>query len=252
MIDTDKITKDIKNLGNSVVTTVKKVLIGVFTFFTIAISGISLMLFFSGHPVGFAVGIFFGFLALAFLVSAIAIYMSLKESGNESTTNYRKEINSCQKVLDNLKKFMNNQTNRNEYLPIYNSLLESLNNAKLLSKKIDSIRDTMKGREWNINYINEQISNERTKPNSDMRVVSQLEEQRVNIEKLKERERELLNKLSLLKTNFNSIYTKITLLATSDTGRASFDEIETEIKKNLDFELKVSQYEKELDRGVDL
>ncbi|HOV13290.1 MAG TPA: hypothetical protein PK771_03310 [Spirochaetota bacterium] len=251
-IDTKSIEKDIKKIGKSVVSTVKKTLIGIFTFLTIAFSGISVMLFFLNIPISTAVGIFFAFLAAAFLIIDFAIFMSLKGSDDGGNYNYRKEIGACEKILNNLKKFINTQKNRDEYMVIYNQLVESLENAKLLSVKIDNIRTTLKGKDWNIQSINEQISNERTKSNPDTKLVTQLEEQRNNIGKLVEREQQLLNKLSLLKSNFSSIYTKITLLSTSDDEKSGFDEIETEIQKNLDFKLKVSKYEEELNKDIDL
>ena len=249
MFDTNKIEKNIKKIQKSVVSTVKKTLIGIFTFLTIAFTGISAMLFFMNIPISTAVGIFFGFLAFAFFVIDAAIFISLKGSDGGEYYNYRKEIVSCEKILNNLKKFVNSQKNKEEYLSIYNQLSESLENAKLLSKKIDGIRTNLKTKEWNINFVDEQINNERQKSKPDTRIIEKLNEQKSNINQLIERENLLVGKLSLLNTNFSSIYTKITLLSTSDDEKSGFDEIETEIQKNLDFKLKVSKYENELDKG---
>ena len=79
-------------------------------------------------------------------------------------------------------------------------------------------------------------------------ILEKLEEQKGNIIKLKERQASLSGQISLLKSNFNSVYTKITLLDTTD--KVGFDEIETEIHKILDFKLKVSNYEEQLDREM--
>lgn len=251
MFDSSKIEKNIKRIGRSVISTVKKTFIGIFTFLTITLSGLAAMFFFMNFPLSTAIGIFFGFLALAFLIADVSILVSLSGS-SEDDYNYRKEIISCEKTLVNLKRFINSQPNKDEYINIYNSLNQSLENAKLSSKKIDNIRTTLKNKDWNIDYIEKQISNEFLKSNKDKNLIDKLNEQKENINKLKEREEQLITKLALLKTNFNSIYTKITLLSTSDGEKNSFDEIETEIQKNLDFKLKVSQYEEELGRKVEL
>ncbi len=253
MFDTNKIEKNIKKIQKSVVSTVKKTMIGIFSFLTIVFTGVSVMLFLTNIPIiSSAISIFFGFLAFAFLVLDASLLISLSGAANgKDFYNYRKEILSCEKILSSIKKIANSKKDKGEYLLIYNQLSESLENAKSLSKKIDSIRSNLKLRDWDINYVEEQILLEKQKPNSDARIIERLEEQKNNIEKLIQKENQLTSKLALLKTNFSSIYTKITLLSASDDEKTGFDEIETEIQKNLDFKLKVSKYEDELEKELE-
>jgi hypothetical protein len=245
----DKIGIYAKKVQKTMITTIKKILAGVFGFFSFAFICFSVLFYLVKIPgVGtpfIGVGIFFSCLAIAMFI--LSIFMLKTSSGTGISKLHYSEIHESERLLQKIKIQLDSQNIKNEFVNIYNTLSNELENAKKIAVKIDDIQKTLKAPEWDINEVVIKIDTENRKQNPNQGILVKLNEQKENISKLKQRQEELSNQITLLKTNFNSIYTKITLLDTTD--RVSFDQIETEIQKMLDFKLKVSKYEEELDKG---
>jgi hypothetical protein len=242
----DKIGIYAKKVKKTVVSTIKKIFAGIFGFFTFVFAGFSVLFYLIKIPgIGFGLGVFFTVLSACMLALAIILLISIK--GSSSKTHYS-DINDCEKLLQKIKIQIDSQNVKDDFLNIYNTLFNELQNAKLIAKKIDDIQKTLKTPEWDVNEVMLKIEIESKKPNSNPAILEKLAEQKENISKLKKRQDDLSNEITLLKANFNSIYTKITLLDTTD--KVSFDQIETDIQKMLDFKLKVSKYEEELDKKI--
>jgi len=189
----------------------------------------------------FFIGISGGLLLLMFLVSKIPDF---------SKRHYvSKEIKECENLLNEIKGYINNNESlKNEFKTIIKDLNDGLKQAKDIASKIYNIEKTLQKKDWNILLIEKKIKQEETKPNKNEIDIKKLIEQKDNIKKLTDLQNNLISQLSSIKHTFNSVYTKLTLLDTSK--KADFDSVETEIKKVLDFKLKVTEYEKELDKEL--
>jgi|GEM_PF-3683721 len=154
-------------------------------------------------------------------------------------------IKSCEEILLKIKNLIKKQKLNIDLKKIYTGLNKELNSVKGLLKKIDFINDTLEDPFWDTNKINERIEAEKLKEPHNTKRIDKLIDMIKHIEKLKERRTRYLNRITDLEINFKTIYTKITLLDNEDYKTS--DEIETEIQKILDFQLKVNEYEEKLD-----
>lgn len=181
------------------------------------------------------------FLLLALLVLRIPDF---------SSKHYvRKEIKECENLFEQIKKYINsNDKLKSEFKNIIKELNDGLKQAKELANKIYNIDNTLRKKDWDISSITNKINKEQSKIDKDQMTINRLLEHKNNIEKLTNLQNSLINQLSGIKHTFNSVYAKITLLDTS--SKASFDSVETEIQKILDFKLKVAKYEEELDKEL--
>ncbi|HOJ64209.1 MAG TPA: hypothetical protein PLE45_07285 [Spirochaetota bacterium] len=181
------------------------------------------------------------FLLLSFLVLKIPDF---------SRKHYvAKEIKECENLFNEIKKYINdNDKIKAEFKGIIKDLNEGIKQAKDLANRIYSIENTLAKKDWDISYITNKIKKEESKSDKDEMILKRLMEQKDNINKLTNLQNNFINQLSGIKHTFNSVYTKLTLIDTSN--RADFDSVETEIQKILDFKLKVAKYEEELDKEL--
>jgi hypothetical protein len=243
----DKIGAYAVKVKKTVVSTVKKIFAGIFGFLAFAFTGFAALFFLVKIPyVGTLIGVGVFFICLA--VAMVILTAAMLRSGGSISKVHSADIAECEKLLKKIKFQIDNQKLKNEFSDIFATLSKELVNAKKIAFKINSIQKTLRLPEWDLNEVTIKINSETKKANANQTLLQKLNEQKENILKLKNRQTELTDQITMLKANFNSIYTKITLLDTTD--KVGFDEIETEIHKILDFKLKVSNFEDELDREL--
>ncbi|OHD11686.1 MAG: hypothetical protein A2086_11895 [Spirochaetes bacterium GWD1_27_9] len=245
----NKIETYAKKIGKSVVSVTRKVFGGISLFLTFLFAGLSALFFVVDFPVVhniIGLGIFFAFIGAGFLVLSILLF---KGSGNLEGKAHHADVKTCKELLKKIRIYLKSENINIEFSDTYIRLKEQLENSKILAKRIDNILKITKSKDWDTEEIINRISYESKKTEVDRDLIKKLTEQKENIIKIKEKENNLRKQLSNLKTNFNSIYTKLTVLDT--TNQVDVDKIEEEIQKTLDFKLKVSKYEEELKKDFE-
>jgi hypothetical protein len=244
------VSKKIKGVQKTVVSTARKVLAGLFGFFSVGFGGLTALftvLGFTAHP-GFLAGTaFFGIVTAFFVILVIAMLRTGTPTAGKS---HYEDIATCETLLKRIDDVLDNQQIKSEFGHIHSKLKKELKNARPVAKKIDGIVKTMQASEWNMDAVTARLNAEKDKIIPNEAMVAKLEDQLSNIGILKNREQKMRDELAMLRQDFNSIYTKLTLLDT--TERVAFDAIETEIQKILDRKLRVQKFEDQLDEGLDL
>jgi DNA repair ATPase RecN len=137
---------------------------------------------------------------------------------------------------------------KEELKGIYSKMLSEYENAKKISVKINEINKMLSDPDWDLDKIQKNIQREKDKIPQDPKRLERMYEMHSHIQQLHEKKSRLCNQISDLNISFQTIYTKLTLLDIQE--ESNFDEIETEIRRILDFKLKVDQYEEKLDREL--
>ena len=217
---------------------IKKIVAGILGVGVIG-SGVLALIFLS--IVWMPLTIYFAIQGGLFLILALLVF-KIPDLSKKHYIN--KEIKECEELLSQIKKFVNeNDKLKNEFRTIVKDLNDGLKDAKNLAEKIYGIEKTLSKKEWDIDYVEKKLKNATSEIEK-----KRLTEQKDNINKLLELQAKLIDQLLSIKHTFNSVYTKLTLLDTSN--KIEFDAVETEIKKVFDFKLKVAKYEEELDKEL--
>ncbi len=171
-----------------------------------------------------------------------------KEFDAVKTVKYKHhdDLKSFTDVLNKIKEFIEKNPKNSELKHIYQSLQKEMDHAGEISERLDMINKTLDDPYWDMTGINERIKNEENKSPVDHGRLDRLNEMKEHVIKLKEKKEKLEGSIGDLALSFQTIFTKMTLVDNYD--RASFDEIETEIKKILDHQIKVSEYEEKLEK----
>jgi predicted RNase H-like nuclease (RuvC/YqgF family) len=196
-------------------------------------------------------------IGILFFVLAPLIGSSMKRIRNEKQGNFKtdhfnerktrkkyySDIKNCEIILSKIKNTVK-KNNISELKDIYKQLQDELKNGKKIAKKIDSINESLREPDWNLDKLNQRIKKEESTDPVNLERLEKLKEMKEQILRLKNRRLQFINQISDLALSFQTIYTKMALLDSEDFN--SFDQIETEIQKILDFKLKVSEFEEEL------
>jgi|GEM_PF-3384275 len=252
----DPITKIVDSIISD--KTIKKAGIFITNVVSIMLSFIS-ALFFASSALFVILGLttsfplFFG-LSIFLVIPAIFILVVSINLKKGNLKNYSKkhfkEIKDCENILQRVKDHLKNEKiSRNEYKHIYGSMKKELKNAKDVAKKIDVIIKALRSPDYSINAIESRIKEEENKDPKNEAIIKTLKEQVKNIKKLEERVKDLQDHISNLKLNFNSIFTKVTLLGTE--SKVGIDDVETEIQKILNFKMNVAKFEEELAKELE-
>lgn len=224
-----------KNKLMDIIKNIVWIVLGIYAFGSFALS----LIFFSIKWL--PIGIFF-LIPSGILLFIVFFIINILDSSKKNYVN--KELQENKELLEQIKKFINeNNKFKNEFSSMLKDLNEGLKDAKKIADKICSIEKTLRKKDWDSDYIEKKLKSAKTEIEK-----KRLTEQKDNINKLIELQNKLIEQLLNIKHTFNSVYTKLTLLDTSN--RIEFDSVETEIKKILDFKLKVVKYEEELDKEL--
>ncbi len=202
---------------------------------------------FTSFKIFFPISVLFIIPAIFF---AFFAYKINREAYGYSKQHYV-DIKSCQNILQKIKDQYGNEKkiSKEEFNHIFDSMKKELKNARVTTKKIDSIISVMKTPDFDLLRIDKKISEEKIKVDPDENRIKTLMEQKENIKVIEKRVKNLQDEISNLRLNFNSIFTKLTLINTR--SKTNYDEIETDIQKILDFKLHVSKYEEELSNDLE-
>jgi hypothetical protein len=176
-------------------------------------------------------------------------YYNIKKQNLKNYKNtHLTDLKSAERILHKIKEYLKKEKLKDELKSIYSKMLKEYENAKKISIKITEINNILNDEDWNLNKINKNIEDEKNKITQDPKRLDRMYEMRSHVQQLIERKERLANQISDLNMSFQTIYTKITLLDIQSEN--SFDEIETEIQRILDFKLKVDHYEDKLDKEL--
>jgi uncharacterized membrane protein len=224
---------------------------GLITKILTIIFGFAAVCFFSGAITFLILGIiaFRPFLALSvfFTVPAvILIIISYKFANKNYSNSHIKDVKECHRILKNVKnQLKSGHVGKNEAGHIYKTMNAELKNVKILSDKISRAIKNMKSPDYDVVILTKRIKDLKEKEPVDESLINRLNEQKENVLHVEEKIRKTKEQIANLRLFFNSIYTKLTLISTK-TDRNSFDDVETEIQKMLNFKLNVSKFEDDL------
>ena len=159
-----------------------------------------------------------------------------------------KDLKSAEKILSKVKNYIKKGNLKQDMKGIYLKMQSEYDRAKKTVSKINEINDMLNDPDWNPDRIEKNIRKEENNINQDPKRIERMREMLNHIKQLMERKSRLINQISDLNISFQTIYTKLTLLNIQEEN--NFDEIETEIQRILDFQLKVDEYEDKLDREM--
>ncbi len=239
--------KTIKKAGNIITNIVAGILAFVSVLFIISAGVFITAALTTGLPFFYVPSVFLG---ITGIIIGIGSYRTKKGIliKNRSRDHYR-DYRSCEDILKSVKfQMKTDRISREEYHHIFDTMKKELAEAKIIVTKIDNIGKTLKSPDCNVAVIDGRIREEKSKDPANENLVKTLENHRENVIKLENHEKKLRDQISNLKFNFNSVFTKLTLLDTQ--SRPKFDDIETDLQKILDFKLEVSRYEDELLRDI--
>jgi DNA repair exonuclease SbcCD ATPase subunit len=217
------------------------------------ITGIAAFCFFSGAATFLILGILAFKPLLAFSIffavpAVILTIISYKLTGkyiNFSNTQH-KDLKECVKILKDVKNFLKSgNVEKKEADHIYRTMHDELKNVKLLSGKIDEAIKNMSSQDYDVVKLAKRINDLKGKEPIDESLIKRLYEQKENVLLVEEKIKKIREQISNVRLFFNSIYTKLTLISTVD-NKDSFDAVETEIQKMLNFKLNVSKFSEEL------
>lgn len=230
---------------------ISRVFSGLFTFFAIsfyATAAFFLLAGISGHQILLSIGASLLIFAIFFTYMAVQIQESIKP---KYSIQHHKDIRACRDILEKVEGHIkNNRIGPLERKNIYRTMKKELRNAGKIAKKIDEILKHASRLTQELTSVSHETSaTDHAQDKNDDYLVEKIASQKNDIDRLNERAQHLKEQIAKLRLNFNSIYTKLTLLDTEDTD--NYDKIETEIQKILDFKLQTAQFEKELDKEYD-
>ena len=158
------------------------------------------------------------------------------------------DMKSAERILNKTKEYAKKGSLKEELKGIYSKMQSEYENAKKISLKINEINKMLSEPDWDLDKIKKSIQQEKNKNPQDPKRLERMYEMLGHVQQLYERKSRMCNQISDLNISFQTIYTKLTLLDIQEEG--NFDEIESEIQRILDFQLKVDKYEDKLDREL--
>jgi hypothetical protein len=233
----------IKKAGSIISNIVSGIIAGIAIIFLIGAASLVVAGLTTGIPFFYFPAVFLGLIGILAGIGAYKVKSGLFIK--DMSKDHYKDYKACEDILKRVKSQLSNEDiDKNEYSHICDTMKKELKEARIIINKIDNINATLKSPDCDTSKIIKKINEEKSNSPSDEKLINTLENHIENINKLKAHEKKLREEISNLRFNFNSVYTKLTLIGTQ--SKTKFTDIETDIQKILDFKLEVNKYEEEL------